>query len=313
MGDRHIEKHTEKTGSHHELTFNQVMDLISMEQASRRNLLDKKEDHHVKPPKDSTIDFTAPIESKPNKFTFTSPKEAIEHKANQISFSSSKEAIEHKTSKSSWSEKHESSQSVQASAPENMKYDEASNSYQTNDGYILPLGGPKIERLSGYVLKDQLNQIEAGKTHPDNTAVLPPEVIAQRQAEKNSLVSLPNSHLNYATLANGLNGRSLYAPPSTECSETSVSVDAHVLGIAGGGMTIYDKQNDDCRLAKTVAQSCAITELLATDVQNATSPKDMMKRSDAVRTASDYCAETIEAVKKEEKRLKEEAKEEDDD
>lgn len=310
MGDRHIEKHTEKTGSHHELTFNQVMDLISMEQASRRNLLDKKEDHHVKPPKDSTIDFSAPIESK-TKFTFTSPQEAKEHKLNQLSFSSSKETIEHKTSKSSWSEKHESSQSVQEPDPETMKYNEATNSYETSDGHSLPLGGPKIERLSGYVLKDQLNNIETNKDHKESP--LPPEVIAQHQAEKNSLVSLPNSHLNYATLANGLNGRSLYAPPSTECSETSVSVDAHVLGIAGGGMTIYDKQNDNCRLAQTVAQSCAITELLATDVQNATSPKDMMKRSDAVRTASDYCAETIDAVKKEEKRLKEEAKEEDDD
>lgn len=185
----------------------------------------------------------------------------------------------------------------------NMKYDEASNSYQTDDGYILPLGAPKIERLSGYVLEKQLNELAAVEPDIDKTE-LPSSLAERRSAESNSLVALPGSELNYGTMAKGLNGRSLYAPPSTSCSETSVSADFHILGISGGGLTIYDEQNDDCRLAQTVAQSCAIAELLSLEVKNAHTAQELMKRSDAVVTATDYCAETIAAVKKEERQAK---------
>ncbi len=185
----------------------------------------------------------------------------------------------------------------------NMKYDESSNSYQTDDGYILPLGAPKIERLSGYVLEDQLNQLGASEQNRDSSG-LQSHSTERRSADNNSLVALPGSELNYGTMAKGLNGRSLYAPPSTSCSETSVSADFHFLGISGGGLTIYEEQNDDCRLAQTVAQSCAIAELISLDVQNAPNVKELIKRSDAVVTATDYCAETIAAVKKVERQAK---------
>ncbi len=119
--------------------------------------------------------------------------------------------------------------------------------------------------------------------------------------------------MNYGQMASGLNGRSLYAPPSTECSETSVFVDGHFLNMVSGGMNIYDEQNENCRLAQTVKQSCAISELLALETANAGSVDDVMKRSDAVKTATDYCAETIEAVKREQQRLKQKDAEDSDD
>lgn len=43
-----------------------------------------------------------------------------------------------------------------------MTYDKASNSYVTDDGYILPVG-PKIERLSGYMLQDELDALPKRK------------------------------------------------------------------------------------------------------------------------------------------------------
>lgn len=283
MGERHIERHLqEKDDSPKELTFNQLLDSISREEMIRRIQELAQEERLTgtnhkfvdsKPAREHSIDFgrAAAVEA--------GPAGALER-----------------------------SKAKAADAPASTtgaKFDEATNSYQTDDGYILPLGGPRIERLSGYVLQDQLKQIAAAEQLNVKKGSHPPNVGANSDA----LVSLPGSAINYGALANGLNARSLYAPPSTSCSETSVSIDGHVAGIAGGGLTIYDKQNDECRLAQTVAQSCAITELLALDVQNAGSVSDLLRRSDAVVTASDYCAETIDAVKKEEKRLQKEEEE----
>jgi len=264
MGDRNIERHSEKAELPQELTFNHVMDIIANEQSSRRSHANIKETRHSVPSAEF-IDFSE-------------------------------------------------------STTPSMKYDETSNSYQTDDGYILPLGAPKIERLSGYVLEDQLNQLAASEQHKgtndnndQNDSNDSRLATNRRIVNSDSLVALPGRELNYGTMANGLNGRSLYAPPSTSCSETSVSADFHILGISGGGLTIYDEQNDDCRLAQTVAQSCAIAELLSLEVKNAHTAQELMKRSDAVVTATDYCAETIDAVKKEQQQLKQEDEQSEDD
>lgn len=262
MGDRNIERHSEKAGLPQELTFNHVMDIIANEQSSRSSHANIKETRHGVPAPEF-IDFSE-------------------------------------------------------STTPNAKYDAATNSYQTDDGYILPLGAPKIERLSGYVLENQLNELAASEEHKGTDYKDQKNSNDSRPAtnrvivNSDSLVALPGSELNYGTMAKGLNGRSLYAPPSTSCSETSVSADFHILGISGGGLTIYDEQNDDCRLAQTVAQSCAIAELLSLEVQNAHTAQELMKRSDAVVTATDYCAETIDAVKKEQQQIKEEDEQSED-
>ncbi|MFA7338372.1 MAG: hypothetical protein WC028_16420 [Candidatus Obscuribacterales bacterium] len=272
MGDRIIGRQNEKVALPQELTFS---DVIAMEQSNRSSHTRIRETHH-KVSSGEFIDFSeSDAVSAVHK-----PKVAGKDSAIQFEQSLTKADAESRS----------------------MKYDAASNSYQTDDGYILPLGAPKIERLSGYELENQLKELAASEKHKDKAGVQP-QVNEHRIADNNSLVALPGSELNYGTLAKGLNGRSLYAPPSTSCSETSVSVDAHALGFSGG-MTIYDKQNDDCRLAQTVAQSCAIAELISLDVQNAPNAKELMKRSDAVVTATDYCAETIAAVKNEERQSK---------
>ena len=284
MGERHIERHLqEKANSPKELTFNQLLDSISRAEMIRRIQELAQEERLTgtnhkfvdsKPAKEHSIDFgqTAAFKSGP-----AGTSDRTNAKATDLP----------------------------ASVP-GVKFDEATNSYQTDDGYILPLGGPRIERLSGYVLQDQLKQIAFAEELNASKGSHSPIV---RSDNSDALVSLPGSAINYGAMANGLNARNLYASPSTSCSETSVSIDGHVAGIAGGSLTIYDKQNDECRLAQTVAQSCAITELLALDVQNAGSVPDMLRRSDAVVTASDYCAETIDAVKKEEQRLQKEEEE----
>lgn len=278
MGDRIIGRQNEKVGLPQELTFS---DVIAMEQSNRSSHTRVREAHQSV----SSAEYIDFSESTTNSVAHK-PKGA--EKASAIQF--------------------EQSLPKPTAEATSMKYDEATNSYQTDDGYILPLGGPKIERLSGYVLEEKLNELAASEQLQDKSGGRP-HTNERRIADNNSLVALPGSDLSYGSLANGLNGRSLYAPPSTSCSETSVSVDAHFLGISGG-LTIYDKQNDDCRLAQTVAQSCAIAELLSLDVQNAHSANDLIKRSDAVVTATDFCAETIAAVKKEQRQLTAEERQE---
>jgi hypothetical protein len=184
--------------------------------------------------------------------------------------------------------------------PFHMTYDKASNTYITDDGYVLN-AGPKIERLSGYMLQDELNRIAAlqAKSDRGNPSL--------RSASKiDPLIDLPNSNLDYRTLATGVPVRSLYSNGGSACSEMSVTVDASVIGIAAGSLTIYDKQNDECRLAQTVQQACTMTELLALDVKNSSSVEEMMMKSDTVVTASEFCADTIESVAKEKERLRRE-------
>jgi hypothetical protein len=277
MGDRIIGRQNEKVGLPQELTFS---DVIAMEQSNRSSHARVREAHQSVSSAEY-IDFS---------------ESATTSAAHKAKGAGRNPAIQ-----------FEQSLPKPVAEASSMTYDEATNSYQTDDGYILPLGAPKIERLSGYVLEDQLKELAASEQINDKKTV-PTKADGRLIVDDDSLVALPGSELNYGSLAKSLNGRSLYAPPSTSCSETSVSVDAHALGISGG-MTIYDKQNDDCRLAETVAQSCAIAELLSLDVQNAPNAKEMLKRSDAVVTATDYCAETIDAVKKEEQSEEEEQSE----
>jgi hypothetical protein len=184
--------------------------------------------------------------------------------------------------------------------PFHMTYDKASNSYITDDGYVLN-AGPKIERLSGYMLQDELNRIAELQAKSDKSNP------SLRSASKiDPLIDLPNSNLDYKTLATGVPVRSLYSNGGSACSEMSVTVDARVIGIAAGSLTIYDKQNDECRLAQTVQQACTMTELLALDVKNSSSVEEMMMKSDTVVTSSEFCAETIESVAKEKERLRRE-------
>ncbi len=184
--------------------------------------------------------------------------------------------------------------------PFHMTYDKASNTYITDDGYVLN-AGPKIERLSGYMLQDELNRIAELQAKSDKSNP------SLRSASKiDPLIDLPNSNLDYRTLATGVPVRSLYSNGGSACSEMSVTVDARVIGIAAGSLTIYDKQNDECRLAQTVEQACAMTELLALDVKNSSSVEEMMMKSDTVVTSSEFCADTIESVAKEKERLRRE-------
>ncbi len=184
--------------------------------------------------------------------------------------------------------------------PFHMTYDKASNTYITDDGYVLN-AGPKIERLSGYMLQDELNRIAELQAKSDKSNP------SLRSASKiDPLIDLPNSNLDYRTLATGVPVRSLYSNGGSACSEMSVTVDARVIGIAAGSLTIYDKQNDECRLAQTVEQACTMTELLALDVKNSSSVEEMMMKSDTVVTSSEFCADTIESVAKEKERLRRE-------
>ena len=265
MGERNFERASERTDAQQELSFNQVMDVISMEQSARRSQLDTKTvSQETKGSEAHTIDFSEDVFSKTAKSEFAGVK---------------------------------------------TTYHEASNAYLTDDGYILPLGSPRIERLSGYELEKQLKALDADQAAREK--LHGPE--KSRYINLDPLVVLPDIKMNYGQMASGLNGRSLYAPPSNECSETSVFVDGHFLNMVSGGMNIYDEQNENCRLAQTVKQSCAVSELLALETANAGSVDDVMKRSDAVKTATDYCAETIDAVKREQQRLKQEDAEDADD
>lgn len=196
--------------------------------------------------------------------------------------------------------------------PMHMTYDKASNTYVTDDGYILP-GPSKTDRIHGYMLQDELNRIAELQEAPAEEQVRRP---AQRVTNVNDqLVDLGTAAgaVDYRALAGSVPVRELYGPGSSSCSEFSVSVDARVLGIAGGGFTIYDKQNEECRLAQTVQHACAIPELLAMDVSNARNVKEMLLKSDAVATASEFCAETIDAANAEKMRLRKEREEEEAD
>lgn len=311
-----MDKHHETAAvSKPELSFDQLMDSMSPqeirarirsfakeEEEQRRKDRDKNEDKHAHKEKQSE----ARREKEPQELTFDqaldsmSPKEVRARiRALGKEVREEREAAAAKQAEDQ-RDKGEQRPSLDKIEPIHMTYDKASNSYVTDDGYVLPVG-PKIERLSGYILQDELNRIAEAQAKTDKTSP------SHRSASKiDPLIDLPNTALDYRALASGVPVRSLYGNGGSACSEMSVSVDASVIGIAAGSLTIYDKQNDECRLAQTVQQACTMTELLALDVQNSSSVEEMMMKSDTVVTASDFCAETIDSVQKEKERLRRE-------
>ncbi|MBP6745951.1 hypothetical protein KA344_12010 [bacterium] len=321
-----MDKHHETAAvSKPELSFDQLMDSMSPqeirarirsfakeEEEQRRKDKDKNEDKHAHKEKQSE----ARREKEPQELTFDqaldsmSPKEvrarirALGKEVREEREAAAAKQAEDQRDKGEQRpslDKREAIVPSRNEQPVHMTYDKASNSYVTDDGYVLPVG-PKIERLSGYMLQDELNRIAEAQAKTDKSS---PSHF--RSASKiDPLIDLPNTALDYRALASGVPVRSLYGNGGSACSEMSVSVDASVIGIAAGSLTIYDKQNDECRLAQTVQQACNITELLALDVQNSTSVEEMMMKSDTVVTASDFCAETIDSVKKEKERLRSE-------
>jgi len=318
MGNRNMDKHHEtRASSAQELSFDQLLDSMSPREIRARirsfakeEEEQKRKDEHShrekqndsrrnKEPKELTFDEALETMS-PREIRARIREVAKEVKADELA----RQAEEQKRKDEAKlpNNGQEDSQLVQGKSdkPFHMTYDKASNTYITDDGYVLN-AGPKIERLSGYMLQDELNRIAELQAKSDKSNP------SLRSASKiDPLIDLPNSNLDYKTLATGVPVRSLYSNGGSACSEMSVTVDARVIGIAAGSLTIYDKQNDECRLAQTVEQACTMTELLALDVKNSSSVEEMMMKSDTVVTASEFCAETIESVAKEKERLRRE-------
>jgi hypothetical protein len=309
-----MDKHHEAAAvSKPELSFDQLMDSMSPqeirarirsfakeEEEQRRNERDK--DNHDRKEKQSD----ARREREPQELTFDqaldrmSPKE-VRARMRALAEEVREDQAARQREEQRQPDGQKQKPNLDKIAPVHMTYDKASESYITDDGYILHVG-PKIERLSGYMLQDELTRIAEAQSKTDKSS---PSHF--RSASKiDPLIDLPNTALDYRALASGVPVRSLYGNGGSACSEMSVSVDASVIGIAAGSLTIYDKQNDECRLSQTVQQACNITELLALDVQNSSSVEEMMQKSDTVVTASDFCAETIDSVKKEKERLRRE-------
>lgn len=318
MGNRNMDKHHEtRASSAQELSFDQLLDSMSPREIRARirsfakeEEEQKRKDEHAHRGKQND----SRREKEPQELTFDealetmSPREirarirevAKEVKADELARQA--EEQRKKDEAKLPNNGQENSQLLQSKSdkPFLMTYDKASNTYITDDGYVLN-AGPKIERLSGYMLQDELNRIAELQAKSDKSNP------SLRSASKiDPLIDLPNSNLDYKTLATGVPVRSLYSNGGSACSEMSVTVDARVIGIAAGSLTIYDKQNDECRLAQTVEQACTMTELLALDVKNSSSVEEMMMKSDTVVTASEFCAETIESVAKEKERLRRE-------
>jgi hypothetical protein len=309
-----MDKHHETAAvSKPELSFDQLMDSMSPQELRARirsfakeEEEQKRKEEHAHREKQSDVRR----EKEPKELTFDqaldsmSPKEVkarIRELAKEVredEAARQKDEQRQKREQKSNSDQKEAIVPNMNEQPIHMTYDQASGSYITDDGYILHVG-PKIERLSGYMLQDELNRIAEAQAKTDKSSP------SHRSASKIApLIDLPNTALDYRALAAGVPVRSLYSNGGSACSEMSVSVDASVIGIAAGSLTIYDKQNDECRLAQTVQQACNITELLALDVQNSSSVEEMMMKSDTVVTASDFCAETIDSVKAEKERLR---------
>ena len=324
MGNRNMDKHHEtRASSAPELSFDQLLDSMSPREirAKIRSFAteeeeQKRKDEHAhrekrndsrrdKEPKELTFDEALETMS-PREIRARLREVAKELKADELARQAEEEKRKDEEKlpitgqESSQLGENKKIEPSKSDKPFHMTYDKASNTYITDDGYVLN-AGPKIERLSGYMLQDELNRIAAlqAKSDRGNPSL--------RSASKiDPLIDLPNSNLDYRTLATGVPVRSLYSNGGSACSEMSVTVDASVIGIAAGSLTIYDKQNDECRLAQTVQQACTMTELLALDVKNSSSVEEMMMKSDTVVTASEFCAETIESVAKEKERLRRE-------
>lgn len=325
MGNRNMDKHHEtRASSTQELSFDQLLDSMSPREIRARIRSFAKEEEEQKS-KDEHAHKVKQNDSRrdkePKELTFDealetmSPKEirarirevAKEVKADELARQAEEQRRNDQAKLPNNGQEEprpdQNQSQNQRDKPIHMTYDKASNSYITDDGYVLN-AGPKIERLSGYMLQDELNRIAELKAKSDQSNP------SLRSASKiDPLIDLPSSNLDYKTLATGVPVRSLYSNGGSSCSEMSVTVDARVIGIAAGSLTIYDKQNDECRLSKTIEQACTMTELLALDVKNSSSVEEMMMKSDTVVTASEFCAETIEAVAKEKERLRREEEE----
>lgn len=324
MGNRNMDKHHEtRASSAQELSFDQLLDSMSPREIRARirsfakeEEEQKRKDEHVhrekqndsrrdREPKELTFDEALETMS-PREIRARIREVAKEVKADELARQAEEQKrkdeakLPNNGQENLRLEENLKLDQSKSDKPFHMTYDKASNSYITDDGYVLN-AGPKIERLSGYMLQDELNRIAELQAKSDKSNP------SLRSASKiDPLIDLPNSNLDYKTLATGVPVRSLYSNGGSACSEMSVTVDARVIGIAAGSLTIYDKQNDECRLAQTVQQACTMTELLALDVKNSSSVEEMMMKSDTVVTSSEFCAETIESVAKEKERLRRE-------
>lgn len=324
MGNRNMDKHHEtRASSAQELSFDQLLDSMSPREIRARirsfakeEEEQKRKDEHVhrekqndsrrdREPKELTFDEALETMS-PREIRARIREVAKEVKADELARQAEEQKrkdeakLPNNGQENLRLEENLKIDQSKSDKPFHMTYDKASNSYITDDGYVLN-AGPKIERLSGYMLQDELNRIAELQAKSDKSNP------SLRSASKiDPLIDLPNSNLDYKTLATGVPVRSLYSNGGSACSEMSVTVDARVIGIAAGSLTIYDKQNDECRLAQTVQQACTMTELLALDVKNSSSVEEMMMKSDTVVTSSEFCAETIESVAKEKERLRRE-------
>ena len=315
MGNRNMDKHHEAAASSKpELSFDQLMDSMSPKELRARIRSFAKEEEEQKR-KDEHAHTEKQIHSRrekePQELTFDQALDSMSPREVRARIRAlAKEVREDEAARKTEEQKITGEQKPELAKreaivptryeqPIHMTYDKASGSYITDDGYILHVG-PKIERLSGYMLQDELNRIAEVQAKTDKSS--PSHFRSTSKIDP--LIDLPNTALDYKALAAGVPIRSLYGNGGSACSEMSVSVDASVIGIAAGSLTIYDKQNDECRLSQTVQQACNITEQLALDVQNSSSVEEMMQKSDTVVTASDFCAETIDSVQKEKERLR---------
>ncbi len=323
LGERNFDKHlSHPAAAPNDLSFDQILDQMSPKEVRARiHAMAKEEAKHREPTFDEALESMSPRE--------------VRHRMRQIGEEWAREKAQREAEEKrqamlkreqelqnlDMAKLPEPGKTPKTNKPElddqirpmHMTYDKKSNSYVTEDGYILP--GPKPgERISGYMLEDELKRIaEVQETKNDSDEPTPQKQRQRQRSIEDQLIDLPQvAAVDYRALAATVPVRQLYGPESSECSEFSVSLDARVAGFNGGSITIYDKQNEKCQLAQTVKQACALPELLASDVQNARNVKEMLMKSDSVVTASKFCAETIDAVNAEKVRLAK-AEQEDED
>jgi hypothetical protein len=313
MSDRNFERNEErKSHAPKELSFDQLLDQMSPAEIRARMRAVGKElaAEEKKHPK---AEQTAHKESNSLNFSESSQTKSLDFSASRVK---SLDFSESKSSSSQSSIERHVTKEVKHQAElqsSQMTYDKASNTYVTNDGNILH-GGANPEIATGMMLQESLNKVAQVQKNEAHLPSVRPAELNQFTSIDNALVSLPYSTggLDYRGMARTLPVGQLYGPENSSCSEVSVNADVSILGFAGGGMTIYDQQNDECRLAQTVKQACATAELLSTDVADSRTVNEMMAKSDAVVVAAEYCSATLDAVEQEKKRLKSEDEDEDD-
>lgn len=335
-GERGIDRHNAQTNTGQELTFDQLLDSMSPREIRARIRAAAKEERsfdetlnsmspkqvraHIKAAVkeeqtfDEALDSMSPRQVRSHIRAFAMEEKKHKQEEAQLAAARQSEMVKPAESQSGADVKvnqafpHQTAEIMANDSQPTIKmtYDKSSHSYVTDDGYILP-ANDRSDRLSGYILQDQLHQI----ADIEEKQVVPgPENIATqgRQTTRNVFATQAftgNSTLNYRNLANNISARELYAPESGSCSEMAVSIDTRIAGLSGGSFTLYDKQNDQCRLAQTVQKVCSLPSALAADAQKAKSINEMLLKTDAASRASDYCVETVDAVEKEKARLAE--------